>query len=131
MLITSRSVFLPLLLCLVFIAGLAGAEEPVTVVGTAPITAGQSQAKQQALEQALRAAVEKGVGTLIDSKTTVENYQVLSDKIYSQASGYVNKYDVLSEGPSPDGSMYSTTIQAVVSAANISTGSPWKWICAR
>jgi len=115
----SRTVFMHLFLFLVFLSAPAWADEQVTVVGTAPMTSGQSQAKQQALQQALRAAVEKGVGTLIDSKTAVENYQVLSDKIYSQSSGYVKNYDVLAEGPSPDGNMYTTTIQAVVSTANI------------
>ncbi|MFO7816793.1 MAG: flagellar assembly protein T N-terminal domain-containing protein [Thermodesulfobacteriota bacterium] len=114
-----KSFCLVILLSAFCLGGLARADEQVTVVGTAPLTDNQSQARQQALQQALRAAVEKGVGTLIDSKTAVENYQVISDKIYSQASGYVKKYDVLAEGPSPDGNMFTATIQAVVSTANI------------
>ena len=97
----------------------AGSAKQVVVVGTAPMMGNQAQARQQALQQALRAAVEQGVGTLLDSKTMVENFQVISDKIYSQASGYVNDYKVLSEGVTPDGQMYNVTIQATVSTASI------------
>lgn len=113
-------------LCLCLLAPLpvfaeAGtANETVTVLGEAPIFSGnRSQARTQAVNNALRAAVEKGVGTLVDSKTRVENFTVLEDKIYSRAKGYVTGYDILHEGPTPDGSTYAVTMRASVRTADI------------
>jgi len=41
--------------------------------------------------------VEQAVRTFISSETVVENYEVLSDRIYSKAEGYVAEYKVLRE----------------------------------
>jgi len=41
--------------------------------------------------------VEQAVGTFISSETVVENHEVLSDRIYSKAEGYVAEYKVLRE----------------------------------
>lgn len=91
----------------------------VSAFGQAVTATGMGVKRSMALENAKRNAVEQGVGALIDSKTVVENYQVLQDKIYSRASGYITNYNVLSEGKTPDGSMYSVTIQATVKADSI------------
>ena len=104
-----------LLLCVPLVYG-----ETVTTVGQAPIIDGNdTQARLKAIEDARRAAVEQGVGTLIDSQTKVANFQVLQDRIYSRASGYVTNYSILSEGKTPDGSMYTVTIRADVQTASI------------
>ncbi len=87
--------------------------------GQTVMAVGQGQSRQVAIENARRSAVEQGVGTLIDSKTKVANFEVLQDKIYSRASGYVTNYNILSEGKTPDGSMYTVTIQADVQTASI------------
>ncbi len=42
-------------------------------------------ARDHAIKCALRKVVEKAVGTFISSDTVVENYEVLSDRIYSKA----------------------------------------------
>ena len=84
----------------------------VTVVG-------QGSTRQMALSNAQRAAVEQGVGTLIDSKTKVANFEVLQDQIYSRAQGYITNYNILSEGKTPDGALYIITIQANVKTASI------------
>jgi len=42
------------------------------------------------------------VGTVIESETAVDNYEVLSDSIYSQAKGFVTSYKILSEKADPD-----------------------------
>jgi hypothetical protein len=91
---------------------------PVAFSQTVTAT-GQGTSRTMAIENAKRNAVEQGVGALIDSKTTVENFQVLQDKIYSRASGYITNYKVLTEGKTPDGYMYSVTIQANVQTASI------------
>jgi len=85
--------------------------DTVTVVG-------QGANRQMAINDAKRAAVEQGVGSLIDSKTKMANFEILSDKIYSRASGYVTNYSILSEGKAPDG-VYTVTIQAEVQTASI------------
>ena len=104
-----------LLLCVPLVFG-----ETVTAVGQAVIVDGDDvQARQKAVVNAMRAAVEEGVGTLIDSQTKVVNFQVLQDRIYSRASGYVSGYEILSEEKSPDSSTYSVTIQADVQTASI------------
>ncbi len=84
----------------------------VTVVG-------QGNTRQMALSNAQRAAVEQGVGTLIDSKTKVANFEVLQDQIYSRSQGYITNYNILSEGKTPDGALYVITIQANVKTASI------------
>lgn len=92
----------------------------VTAVGQAQIIGGNyNQARLKAIEGAKRAAVEQGVGTLVDSKTEVANFEVLQDKIYSRASGYVTNYTILSEGKTPDGSIYTVNIRADVQTASI------------
>jgi len=94
--------------------------EMVTDVGQAPIVDGNiGRARQMAIQDAQRNAVEQGLGTLIDSRTKVVNFQVLEDKIYSRASGYVTRYDILSQGETPDGTVYTVTIRANVQTASI------------
>ncbi|MEA2034843.1 MAG: flagellar assembly protein T N-terminal domain-containing protein [Euryarchaeota archaeon] len=104
-----------LLLCVPLVYG-----ETVTTVGQAPIIdSNDTQARLKAIEDARRAAVEQGVGTLIDSQTKVANFEVLQDRIYSRASGYVTNYSILSEAKTPDGFMYTVTIRADVQTASI------------
>jgi hypothetical protein len=50
-------------------------------------------------------ALEQAVGTFISSETVVENYEVLSDRIYSKAEGYIAEYKVLRE--KKKGDLYS------------------------
>lgn len=54
-------------------------------------------ARDEAISDALRKAVEQTIGVLISSETIVENAILLQDHIYTQASGYVRNYKVLSE----------------------------------
>lgn len=94
--------------------------ETVNASGQAIILNGNTvKAKAQAIQLAQRAAVERGVGTLIDSQTRVENFTLLSDRIYSRASGYVTKYEVISEEVSHDGSIYNVEIRADVQTTSI------------
>jgi len=52
----------------------------------------EGSARNQALRNALRDAVKQGVGVLLDSKTTVKNWTVIQDEVYSSAQGFVKKY---------------------------------------
>jgi len=66
------------------------AANPVTVTGEGP-------SKEQALSTALRRAVEQGVGTLVQSETTVVDSALVDDKIYSHSKGYVKTYKITKE----------------------------------
>lgn len=76
------------------------------------------QARDEALNRALRQAVESGVGTLVDSETMVQNYQLLDDSIYSQVKGYVKSYEILSDNNGALG-LYKVRVRAVVSLAQL------------
>ena len=53
--------------------------------GVGAVVAGnQAKARDEALRDAMRKAIEQAVGTVISSETIVENFQLLSDRIYTQ-----------------------------------------------
>ncbi len=56
---------------------------------------GQGSSERNALHDAMRQAIEREVGVIIDSRTYVENFQVINDRIYSQSMGYIEGYEVL------------------------------------
>jgi hypothetical protein len=76
-----------------------------------------SIARDHALKDALRKAVEQGVGAFVNSETKAEDFQLLSDKVYSQASDYVSSYRVIVEGR--DSGLYRVTIRARVKLGKI------------
>ena len=80
-------------------SGVIAAEtEKVEATGQAAIIDGdKSMARDKAIDDALRKAVESTVGTLISSETITENYQLISDRIFSKAKGYVQKYRITDE----------------------------------
>ena len=71
--------------------------QTVRVWGEAAVTQDPSADKQQALAVARRAAVEQVVGSYVTSKTLVENFQVVEDRIYSKAIGFINNYRIIEE----------------------------------
>jgi hypothetical protein len=90
---------------------LAQGERIVEAEGKA---AGSSlQAHDEALNRALRAAIEQGVGSVIDSETMVSNFQLLDDQIYSQVKGYVKSYEVVGDNQG-SGDIYIIRVRAVV-----------------
>lgn len=90
----------------------------VTAEGVASAGADPAAAHDKALEDALRRAVEQAVGTIVESETATENYQLLTDKIYSHSSGYVKSYKILSE--SQEGGLTRIKISADVSSGDLS-----------
>ena len=61
-----------------------------------PVTAtGQGTTERDALHAAMREAIEQKVGVLVDSRTYVENYRVIHDRIYTHSEGYIAGYEVL------------------------------------
>ena len=93
---------------------------PVTVTGQAPLVDGNSRrAEKMALENALRLAVKQDVDILVDAQTRASNHVALQERIFFKASRYISRYNVLSEGVTPDGTQYSLTIKANVQTASI------------
>ncbi len=87
--------------------------------GIAAVTRGNTAiAGDNALNDALRKAVEQAVGMMVSAETLVENYQVLSDSIYTKSRGYVQNYRVIDEGPL-GGGMYQVTVEAVVTIGDL------------
>ena len=86
--------------------------------GVAAIVQGNLDiSRDKAVEDALRNAVEQATGSLIENETLVENYQLLSDKIYSQSKGYVQSYEVVDE--KAEEGLYRVTIQATVASGEL------------
>ncbi len=90
----------------------------VTVQGTGMINNGdESSARDAAIQDALRKAVEQAVGTIVSSQTVVQDYKLLSDKIYSNTSGYVSDYKIINE--SHTDAVYNVTLQATVGTKHL------------
>ena len=107
--------WLVLLILFLGLAGGARAQEgtTVTVEGMATIVDGNTlSAREAALRDAMRKAVETGLGTLLESRTMVENFELKKDEIFSRANGYVSSYEVLDEKKTID--TYVMKVRAVV-----------------
>ncbi len=90
----------------------------VTADGIGDIASGsEGKARDAAIEDALRKAVEQAVGTFIQSETVVQNYTVVNDNILARSTGYVKKYDILSE--SKDGNIYKVKVRAEMSSEKL------------
>jgi hypothetical protein len=90
-----------------------GQSSTIESQGVAAIVQGNLDiSRDKAIEDALRNAVEQATGSFIENETLVENYQLLSDKIYSQSRGYVQSYEVIDE--KAEEGLYRVTIQATV-----------------
>ena len=74
-------------------------------------------ARDAAIRDAMRKAVETGLGTMLESQTVVENFALLSDKIYSRSQGFVSSYEVLSE--KEEHGSYIVAINAVVNMSQL------------
>jgi hypothetical protein len=73
-------------------------------------------AREKAIDDAKRAAVEKVLGTVVESSTAVENQQVITERIVSRSSGYLRRVKVMEEGKTDLGA-FEVTILAEVEVA--------------
>jgi len=90
------------------------AGEIVTAKGLSFFESGREViAREKALDEAKRAAIEKAMGTMIESRTIVENFQVVKDQIFSRSSGYLKNIKILEEKKTDLGT-YELEIQAEV-----------------
>ena len=74
--------------------------------GAAVIIDGRkNEARESARREMIRNAIDNAVGTYVDSVTRIENYQVVSDKLFTQSQGLVKAMDVQREW-TDENSMY-------------------------
>lgn len=106
----------------VFSAGVsAQTDEAREVVssGVGYIMAGDvAHARDDAIDDALRKGIEQVLGTMVESETLVENFQLIEDNIMTKTRGYVQKYDIVKEGKR-DAQMYEVTVRAILKVSNI------------
>jgi hypothetical protein len=92
--------------------------EVVIAEGIAPYKADDIPGtKAASLAAAQRSAVEQVVGVYVNAKTLVDKAVAIEQSILSKSSGYVKRYEILSEGR--DGDWYKTKIRALVSTKTI------------
>ena len=72
---------------------------------------GRGPTYNSALSDAKRKAVEQGIGVIIASEEVVNNFQLISDKIFSKSEGYVKTFRELGAQQEPDGT-YVVKIEA-------------------
>ena len=79
-----------------------------------PVTSkGYGDTRKIALSDALRNAISQEAGIEIKSMTSVKNFELEMDRIFSGTSGIVTNYRILSEDVSESG-VYEVTVQANV-----------------
>jgi hypothetical protein len=86
----------------------------VTAKGISDIVEGKkAKTRSIALNNAKRAAVEQVAGAFVQSRSTVTDFVIAQDKIYSSSSGNISTYTILSEGVNDFGA-YEVEIEANV-----------------
>lgn len=89
-----------------------------TARGEAAVLGGDKpSAREKAIQDALRHAVEMAVGTRVQSQTETREFQTKMDQIFTHSSGFIRKYDIVSEGM--DGEVVQVTVRAVIGAADL------------
>ena len=105
-----------LVLLLVLLAGVStstlNAGTLVTAKGFSFFETGRELiAREKALDEAKRAALETAIGTTVESRTAVENFQVVKDQIFTHTSGYFKSINIVEEKKTDLGT-YEITIEA-------------------
>ncbi len=107
-----------LILCLALLLGLLptalNAGNTVTAKGFSFFETGREMiAREKALDEAKRTALEQAIGTSVESRTAVENFQVVSDQILTHTSGYFKTIKIIEEKKTDLGT-YEVTIEAEI-----------------
>lgn len=93
--------------------------QKVESTGVGYIMAGDiAHARDDAVEDALRKGIEQVLGTLVESETLVENFQLIEDNIMTKTRGYVQNYEIVQEKKRSE-EMYEVTVRAILKVANI------------
>ena len=99
-------------LSVLLLSSFAAAQDvPVEATGYGPTV-------EAATRAANRAAIEKGIGTVLTSQTEIENFQTKKDLVLTRTEGAVKSSEVVNKTQGPDGA-WEVTVRAVVSKAEI------------
>lgn len=91
-----------------------GATRVLEVIGTGTIYRGNvAEARDNAIQDALRSAVERAVGLVLAPASVVQDFQLLSDRVYDQTQLFIDDYTVLTESKS--GRHYRVLVRATAS----------------
>jgi hypothetical protein len=74
-------------------------------------------ARDRAIADALQGVVEQAVGLVISQASVLQDFQLLSDRVYDQTEAFIDDYKVLTESKS--GQYYRVVVQATVSMSAI------------
>lgn len=114
-----RKVFLSFFILIAGLHSTVYAGKSITATGMSFFEAGrESIAREKALDEARRSAIESAIGTHVESRSVVENYQIVRDQILSHSTGYLKNVEVLKEGI-VEGGMYEVSIRADVEIADL------------
>ena len=104
---------------LMLAAGAAHAEVKETEVeGVAAVVSGdKAMARDRAIDDAKRKAVEQVAGAQVSAESISENFELVEDRIYSRASGFVKTYQIVTELEAEG--VYRVKIKAQVDSAAI------------
>ncbi len=72
-----------------------------------------ARARDNAIADALQGVVEAAIGLLVSPSWVVQNFQLLSDRVYNETEAFIHDYKVLTESKS--GRYYRVVVQATVS----------------
>jgi hypothetical protein len=96
----------------------AAAIDTVEVEGMAAVTNNDiGRARDRAIDDAKRKAVEQVVGTRVTAESVTQNFQLVQDRVYARASGFVKRYQIVSE--LKDGDTYVVKLKCEVDGAAI------------
>jgi hypothetical protein len=119
MFIKTKNLLTVMVALLLAMPAFAGGVTSVSAEGQAMVKNGdEPAARDRALEDAQRKAVESAVGTMISAETVMENYQIISDRILSKSTGYIQNYTVSSSGA--ENGIYKVVIKAAVKTGDLS-----------
>ena len=115
-----RSSFLKIIFILILITLISPQiqAEEITVSAEAEITAGAELARREALQNAFLKAVRQSSGSYIHQSTLLKNSELISQRIYSRAEGYVRSYQILEESAAEG--VYKLQLKAEVNSSLIS-----------
>lgn len=80
---------------------------------------GRGSTEHSAIHNAMRAAIEQELGAHVDSKTLVQNHQVISDEIALSSDGFISGYKIISKRV--ENGIHVVTIDATVNSEEINT----------
>lgn len=108
-----------ILFYVILIGGCSNSISKVQPININEITVtGWGMTPDESLKNSFQSAVETALGAIVNSKTVIENYKEVQNKIIRMSYGYIASYKVLSLEQQKDG-LYITKISAKVRALNL------------